>query len=123
MTHPPTIAEVRAAWAEGRLVGYSCEACGETRTSLVVRCAKCGSTKIGLKELPKTGKVVSHTIQLVAGEEFINEVPYAFAVIELDDGTRMTGWIPSVASDAELPAGQLVRLAKSYKPGLMFEKA
>lgn len=88
----------------------------------MVRCGYCGSTRIGTKELAGRGKVVSHTIQRVAAPEFLKEVPYAFVVVDLEDGTRVTGRMPGIGSDADLPYGQMVRAAVGGKGGLIFEK-
>lgn len=118
----PTLAEVRELQREGKLVAFQCRACGRTQATPFLRCT-CGSEDVGLKELPATGKVLSFTIQRVAGEEFINEVPYAWAVIELEDGTRVSGWIGYVGDPKELPVGTRVKYVPSYKPGLQFERA
>jgi uncharacterized OB-fold protein len=59
----------------------------------------------------------------VAAEEFMNETPFAWAIIELDDGTRVTGWIPYIAREEDLPMGSKVEFTPTYKPGIMCEKA
>ena len=48
--------------------------------------------------------------------------PFAFALIQLDDGPRVSGWIPWIGKAADLPMGQKVEYVSSYKPGMMFEK-
>ena len=68
------------------------------------------------------GKVVTYTIQTVAPDPFVNEVPYAWVIVELDKKIRITGWIPFISSKEELKIGQKVKLVKSYKPGMVFEK-
>ena len=89
----------------------------------VARCAACAGTSFETVTLPNDGTVLTFTIQNVAAEEFMNEVPYAWAVIRLSDGTNVTGWIPYVASERDLAIGDRVRYSPSYKPGVMFEKA
>jgi uncharacterized OB-fold protein len=120
---PPTIAQVREANKEGKLEGFACAQCGRTQATPFVRCLTCGSEKVRLKDLPGTGVVETYTIQRVAAEEFINEVPYAWAVIKLDDGTRVSGWVGYVAEPRDLPVGTRVKYVPAYKPGLQFEKA
>lgn len=74
-------------------------------------------------EFAKEGTVVSYTIQIVAPEQFLNEVPFAWALIDLDGGPRVSGWIPFVTRPGDLQVGQRVRFTPTYKPGMMFEKA
>jgi uncharacterized OB-fold protein len=52
----------------------------------------------------------------------MNEVPYAWAIIQLDDGPKITGWVPFISKPSDLPVGQRVRFKKSYLPGMVFEK-
>lgn len=119
----PTIAEVKEHAKDGKLEGWSCGKCGRTQATPFVRCLKCGGEDVRAKELPPTGTVETYTIQRVSAEEFINEVPYAWAVIRLDDGTRVSGWIGYVTDPKELPVGTKVKYTPGYKPGLQFEKA
>ena len=118
----PTLAQVREAAKDGKLQGWSCAKCQRTLATPVFRCT-CGGEDIRVKDLPETGVVESYNIQRVSAEEFINEVPYAWAVVKLDDGTRVSGWIGYVSDPKELPMGTKVKYVPSYKPGLQFEKA
>ena len=107
---------------DGKVVGFHCEACRHDRFSPMLRCSKCGSDKVVRRQFSATGKVVSYTIQSVASEQFLNETPFAFALIQLDDGPMMSGWIPWIAKEKDLPLGQKVEYVPSYKPGMQFEK-
>ena len=78
--------------------------------------------KLEIKEINNVGKIVTYTIQTVAPDPFVNEVPYAWVIVELDEKIRITGWIPFISSEEELEIGQKVKLVKSYKPGMVFEK-
>jgi uncharacterized OB-fold protein len=110
------------ALREGRLVGLECRECRERHFTPAVRCRN-GHAAFRVKEFAKEGRVASYTIQLVAPEAFLNEVPFAWVVVDLDEGgPRVSGWIPFVAKPEELQIGQRVRFAPSYKPGMMFEK-
>jgi uncharacterized OB-fold protein len=119
---PPTVAEARERARDGKLSGWQCQQCKRTLATPVYRC-QCGGMDIALKDLPTTGVVESYNIQRVSAEEFINEVPYAWAVVKLDDGTRVSGWIGYISDPKDLPAGTKVKYVSSYKPGLQFEKA
>lgn len=120
-TELATIEEIEEKRKDGTLVGFRC---GNEHTfaSPVRRCPRCGSDEISEVELPKRGEVVTYTIQNVASEEFMNETPFAWAIIELEDGSRVTGWIPYIGSKDDLPIGTEVEFSPTYKPGVMFEK-
>ncbi|MHB1907253.1 MAG: Zn-ribbon domain-containing OB-fold protein [Nitrososphaerales archaeon] len=117
-----TIKEFQDDIREGKIEGYVCTSCGHRQIDILAFCPKCGSSKLEKKEFAKEGRVITYTIQQVAPEQFLNEVPYAWAVVELDDGPKVTGWIPFIAKSSELPVGQRVRFKKSYLPGIVFEK-
>lgn len=117
-----TLKQQRDAIREGRILGLECRACHERHFTPAVRCRQ-GHTDLEAKEFAKEGRIVTYTIQLVAPEAFINEVPFAWVVVELDrGGPRVSGWVPFVSRPEDLPLGQRVRFTPSYKPGMMFEK-
>jgi len=118
----PSLLQVRELQKDGKLIGFRCTKCGRTQVSPMYRCS-CGSFDVKAQDLPLTGKVVSYTIQRVSAEEFINEVPYAWAVVELDDGTRVSGWIGYISTPKDLAIGAKVKYTSAYKPGVQFEKA
>lgn len=124
MTARPVLSlkEQKELLREGKVVGFHCEDCKHDRFSPMLSCSACGSSKIVRREFSKTGKVVTYTIQSVASEQFLNETPFAFAIIQLDDGPRVSGWIPWIAKPADLPMEQKVEYTPSYKPGMLFEK-
>lgn len=103
--------------------GFHCNACKYDQISPMIRCPKCASSDVSTRKYSNTGKVVSYTIQSVASEQFLNETPFAFAIIKLDDGPKISGWIPYISKPAELPMGATVHYVPSYKPGMMFEKS
>ena len=117
-----TIKEFQDDIREGKIEGYVCASCGHKQIDILVFCPKCGSSKLEKTEFAKEGKVITFTIQQVAPEQFLNEVPYAWAIVELVDGSKVTGWIPFIAKSSELPINQRVRFKKSYLPGIVFEK-
>ncbi|MCA1812282.1 MAG: OB-fold domain-containing protein [Halobacteriales archaeon] len=117
-----SLKEQADARKDGKLIGFHCPGCRLDRISPMTRCPKCHSTKIQQRQFSTTGKVVSYTIQSVASEQFLNETPFAFALIQLDDGPRVSGWIPWIGKPKDLPMGQKVECVSSYKPGMQFEK-
>jgi uncharacterized OB-fold protein len=65
---------------------------------------------------------VAFTILHVPGDQFLNDAPYAYVVVELDGGARVTGWMPSVRSENDLKMGERVHFVTSYRPGVQFAK-
>ena len=107
---------------EGKFRAYHCKRCGHKRVDIQVFCSKCGGGDLGIIDIGGEGKVITYTIQQVAPEQFVNDVPYAWLVVELDEGMRVTGWMPFITSPDDIKIGQRVRLAKSYRQGRVFEK-
>lgn len=118
-----TLKAQRDAMRDGKILGWECASCHRRSITPMVGCPACGKRSVKVGEFSPDGKVVTFTIQTVASEQFLNEVPFAWAVIELEGGPRVSGWIPFVSRPEELPVGQRVRFTPSYKPGMMFEKA
>lgn len=117
-----TIKEFQDGVRQGKIEGCECLKCGNKQIDILEFCPHCHSPELKKVEFSKTGSVVTYTIQMVAPEQFMNEVPYAWAIIQLDDGPRTTGWIPFISKPSDLPVGQRVEFKKSYLPGLVFEK-
>ncbi len=114
--------EITKSAMEGRLSGYECLDCKSRGIEVQAFCARCGSSRIRIIDLETKGKVITYTIQNVAPDQFLKDVPYAWAVIELDGNIRTTGWIPSIRSPDDLGIGQRVSLTKSDKSGMVFQK-
>jgi len=118
-----TQVEQRDLAKDGDLYAWKCEGCGHKSITPMFVCPVDKSRDIGREKLPSTGVVEAFTVQRISIEEFINDVPFAFVVVKLDDGTNVSGWVPDIARDSDLPIGSKVRLESTYKPGFMFEKA
>jgi uncharacterized OB-fold protein len=58
----------------------------------------------------------------VPSDEFVNDAPYAYVLVDLDEGGRISGWMPSVRSESDLHRGDRVVFNPSYKPGVQFER-
>lgn len=103
--------------------GSHCDACGHDQFAPMVRCPACRATTISARRFSNTGRVVSYTIQTVASEQFLNETPFAYAIVDLDDGPQIACWIAYISRPSELPMGSKVTYVSSYKPGIQFEKS
>jgi uncharacterized protein len=117
-----TVKEFNEAIRAGRIEGCKCRNCGHKQIDIMEFCPNCHKGDLEKVQFSNQGKVVTYTIQQVAPEQFMNEIPYAWAIIELEDGPRVTGWIPFIAKPSDLMIGQVVRFKKSYLPGVVFEK-
>ena len=76
------------------LIGTKCETCGKyffPPRSLCPTCRREG--KIVEHKFKGTGKVVTFSIVRTASEEYDLQTPFAVAIIELDEGTRMTAQV------------------------------
>lgn len=118
----PSIADLQHAYEEdARLEGFR-SACGFVTATWGLRCPRCGDPLRPIR-LSSDGRVVSFTVQTVPSEEFLNDAPYAYVLVELEGGGQVTGWMPSVRSDADLEVGARVRVVGGYRGGVKFQKA
>ena len=116
--------EQKEAAKDGRLKAWACGACGHKSITPMYVCPVDKSRDIVTADLPGEGVVDSYTVQkLIAPEEFLNDIPFAFVVVKLTDGTRVSGMVLDVARDADLPLGTKVKHTPSYKSVYLFEKA
>jgi len=115
-----SIDDYRVAYEEGqRLRGIRCS-CGFTTATWILVCPRCGGRELREVDLPQRGRIVAFTVQTVPSDEFLNDAPYAYVVVDLEGGGRISGWIDGIRSDAELAIGGEVRWTPTYKPGIHF---
>jgi uncharacterized OB-fold protein len=118
---PHTIAEWVNSYEDGGpLRGFRCPACGLITATWGLACPRCAHVGLEEQVLGSTGHVVAFTLLMVPGDEFLNDAPYAYVVVELDGGGRITGWMPSVRTVNGMAIGTRVRFRPSYKPGVQF---
>ncbi|MFQ6128578.1 MAG: Zn-ribbon domain-containing OB-fold protein [Thermoplasmata archaeon] len=117
-----SIGEYIEAARNGILRGVECSECGHSQVTTAETCAKCGSANLAKTDFSNEGTVVTYTILDVPSELFIDDAPYAFVVVQLEDGPRCTGWMPYVKRPGDIAIGDKVRFVKTYKPGMVFEK-
>lgn len=122
--HVMTQKEQKDAAKEGKLLAWQCAKCGHKSITPMYVCPVDKGRDITVAQLPSTGVVEAFTIQkLIAPEEFLNDIPFAFVVVKLDDGTLVSGMVLDVASERDLAPGSKVKHAPSYKSVYLFEKA
>jgi uncharacterized OB-fold protein len=116
--------EQKDAAKDGKLLAWACATCGHKSITPMYVCPEDGSRDIKTATLPTTGVVEAYTVQkLIAPEEFLNDIPFAFVVVKLEDGTLVSGMVLDIARDGDLPVGTRVKHAPSYKSVYLFEKA
>jgi len=90
------------------LVGTKCTTCGRyffPPRSLCPDCRRAG--KIQEYRFPGSGKVVTYTVIRTASEQFEQMTPYVLAIVQLDEGPRLTAQI--VCRPDEVRIGMRVR--------------
>ncbi|MBS3815181.1 MAG: Zn-ribbon domain-containing OB-fold protein [Hadesarchaea archaeon] len=82
------------------LIGSKCGNCDEVFFPPRHVCPKCRRIgKLQPYQLDGKGKVISHTIVHAPPEDFADESPYVLAIIELEEGPRVTGQITDCDPD------------------------
>jgi uncharacterized OB-fold protein len=117
-----SIAEFLHGYEEERTLRGFRSACGFVTATWGLVCPACGKRDLGEAALSGRGRIVAGTLQTVPSDEFLNDAPYAYVIVELDEGGRITGWMPEVRTTEELELGARVRWRPSYKPGVIFER-
>jgi len=95
------------------LVGSKCGNCGALDFPPRIVCPRCGRKSVGRMERMKLsgrGKVVTFTIVHDAPKAFDMLKPYVLAIVETDEGVRMTSTIIDV-DPAEVKIGMPVESA------------
>lgn len=117
-----SIEQFRSAYEAGeRLRGFR-SACGFVTATWGLVCPRCGKADLAEVDLSGRGVVAACSVQHVPSDEFLNEAPYAYVIVDLEEGGRVAGWIASVANEGDLPIGTRVRWVPSYKPGVQFQR-
>jgi uncharacterized OB-fold protein len=120
---PHTVAEfLRGYEEEKKLRGFRCTNCDLKTATWGLRCPNCGADGRVEIELSGRGRVSAYTILTVPGDDFLNDAPYAYVVVDLEEGGRVTGWMPTVRQPSDLEVGDAVHFVPGYKPGVQFVK-
>ena len=82
-----------------RLIGSKCQTCGEEYFPPVYKCRACGSEALKDKEMPKTGKVVTHTKVHEPLPGFEAQAPFHLAIIQLENGARVLAQVVDSADE------------------------
>jgi len=92
-----------------RLEAEKCAGCGKVFFPPRLICDDCRGEQFEQVTLPSDGKLVTYTAIHVPASNFKDEAPIVYAVIELEDGTKISAQVTDCDSD-ELQAGAPVKL-------------
>lgn len=92
-----------------RLEAGKCKGCGKIFFPPRLVCNKCGSQDFEKVTLPENGKIITFTIIRVAPAQFEAEVPYAIAIVELENRVRITTQVVDCKPE-DLEIGKQVKL-------------
>jgi hypothetical protein len=115
----PTLAEIAAKAKQGIAVATKCGPCGFASGVPSPRCPRCASTEIEVREEAAAGRLVSYSLVYVAGDAFSMYKPYAYSLVELDSGARVSGWVLAEEID-DLAIGNRVRAVAHEGQALLF---
>lgn len=98
MTVKLTNKDFDAALREGKLLGLKC-GCGAILCPPRGVCPRCAGTELEVVQLSGKGKIASYTTLFVAAEGRDQELPYALALVALDEGPYLVGRIETACPD------------------------
>lgn len=81
---------------EEKLMAAKCQNCGTLLIPPRPMCFKCLSTDLGWVQLKNRGRLLTYTVTYIAPQQFQSMMPYAYGIIELEDGPRLPGMIKDV---------------------------
>jgi uncharacterized protein len=86
-----------------------CDKCGKWFFPARLVCDKCSGRAFTTKAMKRTGKILTHTVVRVPPKPFADQAPFAVAVVEMDDGPRITTQVVDY-QEGQLEIGQAVKL-------------
>jgi len=102
--------------AQKKLCFQQCKSCKAWRHLPRYMCAKCGSEQWCWEESQGKGSIYSWTVvHLPMHPAFTDDVPYAVAIIELEEGVRMVARLLDIELD-QLALGFKVEVCYEEKP-------
>ncbi|NNM07343.1 MAG: Zn-ribbon domain-containing OB-fold protein [Gemmatimonadetes bacterium] len=93
--------------ARYRLEAGKCSGCGKVLYPERKVCPACRGQEMETVNLSPTGTVVTSTVIHVPPDEFLNEAPYAMAVVETPEGARFMTQVVDCDPSTVLPGMEL----------------
>ncbi len=92
-----------------RLEAAKCKKCGKISFPPRLVCIACGNKDFDTVKLSDKGKIVTFTTIRVAPAQFTTQAPYSIAIVELNDGVRITTQVVDCAPQ-DLEIGKPVKI-------------
>jgi uncharacterized OB-fold protein len=122
---------------DGRLMGSRCKGCGYQTFPPRADCPQCMAGEFEYTEYAGKGEIYTYTVIEAAPTGFEDEVPYTVAVVDLEEGGRLVGWLGDTIPRDDAAIGMPVQVVprifeeeeeiKVYysveKPGTTWHKA
>ena len=101
-----------------RLEAAKCTKCGKQSFPPRLVCPGCGAKEFDKTKMSETGKIISYTTIRVAPSDFSDQVPYSVAIVESDNGIRVTTQVVDCKPE-DLEIGKKVKFVfrKLYEEG------
>ena len=98
--------------------GYECEQCHYKSINKSSFCPKCGERSMAAIDVPKEGVIFSYTTIHASPEEFRHLAPYHVALVELEEGLKVT-----VLLEGRVTIGDKVKLREVKDKRFIFTLA
>lgn len=82
-----------------RLEGTACDSCGSKHFPPRIVCTECKSRELRKHRFNGKGTIYSYTVMYQTSPPFEPYVPYVVALIDLDEGPRITAQLTDIAPD------------------------
>jgi uncharacterized OB-fold protein len=82
------------------IVGSKCSECSSEYFPPVNICKKCHSTNLKDQPMPRTGALLSYTMQKESLPDFEDQEPMMFGLVKLDNGVKIVAQIVDVSYES-----------------------
>jgi uncharacterized OB-fold protein len=112
-TPPFTIEQFFKFLKEKKLMAAKCMQCGTIHLPPRPVCTNCYSKELSWTQLETKGRLVTYTVIYIAPEQFQKTAPYAYGILELENGLRLPGIIKNIELE-KLNVG--IKLEVDFEP-------
>jgi uncharacterized OB-fold protein len=98
-----------------QILGNECEKCGQEYFPPVNVCPNCHSTKLVDHEMPKTGTLLSYSLQKESMAGFEDQEPMIFGLVKLDNGVRIIAQLVDIPYESMKEGMKLVAVFRRIK--------
>ncbi len=95
---------------DGRLMGSKCKGCGYTTFPPRADCPRCLGGEFEFVEYSGRGTIHTFTLIAAAPTGFEELAPYTVAVVDLEEGGRLLGWVGETIPPADVQIGMPVQV-------------